>query len=152
MSTKSKKSPDNTHKLNKRAICLRAPLALIILLVIFLAPQRSASTKALPQDPAGRESMQIEMMKGGHKAMAGEVLVRFDADDEVQRQTFVDNVRALVNASDLRGIGPASLGLFHFRSKNMNTQALVNLVSRLPGVRYAEPNYIVETQLTPNDT
>ena len=52
MSTQTKKSPDNTHKLNKRAIYLRAPLALIILLTVFLAPQRSASTKALPQDPA----------------------------------------------------------------------------------------------------
>src|SRR5262245_39922866 len=50
MSTKTKKSPDNTHQLNRRAICLRVLPALIILPAIFLAPQRSASTKVPDPD------------------------------------------------------------------------------------------------------
>jgi len=78
MSTRTKQSPDNTHKLNRRAIWLRAPLALIILLTVFLAPQRSASTQALPQRP-GRDTTQIVMING-HKAVAGEAIVRFNKD------------------------------------------------------------------------
>jgi serine protease len=152
MSTRSKKSSDNTHKLNRIAICLRAPLALIILLTIFLAPQRSASTQEPSQNRAGRDTTtQFEMIKG-HKAMPGEVLVRFDAADELQLQTFADNAASLANASVKRSIGPANLGLFHMRSNTMNTQALLNMMSKLSGVLYAEPNYIVETTLTPNDT
>jgi subtilisin family serine protease len=152
MSTKTKKSPDNTHRLNRRAIFLRAPLALIILLTVFLAPQRSASTQTRPQNPPGRDTpTQIEMIYG-HKAMAGEVLVRFEGSDELQIKTFADNAASLANASLIRSIGSANLGLFHMRSTTMNTQALLKMMQNVSGVIYAEPNYIVETQLTPNDT
>jgi subtilisin family serine protease len=152
MSTKTKKSPDNTHKLNKRAICLRAPLALIILLTVFLAPQRSASTQPLPQNPGARGTpTQIEMING-FKAVSREVLVRFSEVPELQLQTFVENAVSQARASERRSIGPASLNLYHFRSKEMNTQALLNIMSKLPGVMYAEPNYIVEAIQTPNDT
>src|SRR5215475_14294321 len=109
MSTQTKKSPDNTHKLNRKAICLRAPLALIILLAVFLAPQRSASTKALPQDPARDTPMQTVMIKG-HEAMANEVLVRFEGEDVDRHRTFADNAASLANASLIRNIGPANLG------------------------------------------
>src|SRR5215470_14289775 len=151
MSTKTKKSPDNTHKLNKRAICLRAPLALIILLTVFLAPQRSASTQPLPQDPPGREPMQIERMNG-NEVVSGEAIVRFKEEtDEAKLQTFVENAISLVNASHHRNIAPG-LNMYHFRSKSMNTPALLKMLSNLPGVEYAEANYVVRTQLTPNDT
>src|SRR5262245_21668853 len=134
MSTQTKKSPDNTHKLNRRAICLRAPLALIILLTIFLAPQRSASTQAL-QDPPGRDKMQTEMI-GGHEVEAGAVIARFNRDiDEDQLRTFVANAIAMVNASDHREIA-SGLNMFHIRS-NMNTQALLNILSKVPGLEYA---------------
>ncbi|HMB28733.1 MAG TPA: hypothetical protein VKS99_11540, partial [Blastocatellia bacterium] len=86
MSTKTNKSPGNTHKLNRRAICLRAPLALIILLTVFLAPQRSASTQAQVQNPAARDTTTQFEMINGHKAMPGEVLVRFEASDDLQLQ------------------------------------------------------------------
>ena len=97
MLTQTKKSPDHTHKLNRRAIYLRAPLALIILLAIFLAPQRSASTQALTQDRAGQEPMQIEMFNG-HEVLAGEVIARFvDADqDRLHIIRFV-HVQSLLN-------------------------------------------------------
>jgi subtilisin family serine protease len=150
MSTKTKKSPDNTHKLNRRAICLRAPLALIILLTVFLAPQRSASTKALPQDPPGQDKMQTEMING-YEVEAGAVIARFRDTDEDQLRTFVENAISLVNASSHRNIAPG-LNMYHIRSKTMNTHALLNMMSKFPGVEYIEPNYIVHTQLTPNDT
>jgi subtilisin family serine protease len=150
MSTKTKKSSDNTHKLNRRAICLRAPLALIILLTIFLAPQRSASTQALPQGP-GRDQMLTEMM-GGHEVVSGEAIVRFKAGiDEAQLQTFVENAISLVNASNHRNLFPG-LNMYHISSRTMNTPALLKMLSNLPGVEYADPNFVVRTQLTPNDT
>src|SRR5215510_9355846 len=150
MSTQTKKSPDNTHKLKRRAICLRAPLALIILLAVFLAPQRSASTQALLQDPARDTPTQIEMING-HRALAGQVIVRFEAATEPELQTLVDNAVSLVNASVHRNLAP-DLNMYHFRSRNMNTRALLNMMSKLPGVLYAEPVFEVTTQLTPNDT
>src|SRR5262245_24637182 len=149
MSTKTKKLPDNTHKLNQRAICLRAPLALIILLTIFLAPQRSASTQALPQRPA-RDTTQIELTNG-HRALAGQAIVRFSEAPEPELQTLVDNAVSLVNASVHRNLAPG-LNMYHFSSRDMNTQALLNMMSKLPRVLYVEPVFEVTTQLTPNDT
>jgi subtilisin family serine protease len=148
MSTRTKKSPGSTHKLNSIAIRLRAPLALIILLTIFLAPQRSASTQEppRPQDP----SMQTVMING-HEAMANEVIVAFE-DSDPQLETFVNNAVALARASQYRSIGPAGLGLYRITSKDMNTQALLNMMSRVAGARYVEPNYVVRAQVIPNDT
>jgi len=149
MSTQNKKSPGSTHKLHRIATRLKAPLALIILLTIFMAPQRSASTQGPPDTP-GRGPIQFEMING-HKVVPGEVLVRFSDTDELQLQTFVDNAASLVNATERRNIAPG-LNMFHMRSNSMNTQALLKMMANFPGVEYVEPNYIHEIQLTPNDT
>jgi subtilisin family serine protease len=151
MSTRNKKSSDNTHNLNRGAICLKLTAALIILLTAFPGAQRVASTQGPAQDPAGEKPMQIEFVDG-HKVVANEAIVRFSATDKLQRQTFVDNAVSLVNASETRGIGPDHLNMFHIRSSNMNTRALVNMLSRLAGVEYAEFNYVYDADLTPNDT
>jgi subtilisin family serine protease len=151
MSTQNKKSPGSTHKLHRIATRLKAPLALIILLTIFMAPQRTASTQqpTVKEPGAPVTPMQFEMVNG-HKVVPGEVLVRFREMDELQLQTFVDNAASLANALDNRPLAPG-LNMFHMRSNSMNTQALLKMMSNAPGVLYAEPNYIVETQLTPND-
>src|SRR5262249_50362332 len=86
MSTKTKKSPANTHTLNRRAICLRAPMALIILLAIFLAPQRSASTKERPQDPAKEET---EMIASNVEVLKGQATMRSVDADPDQLKTFI---------------------------------------------------------------
>src|SRR5262245_26765382 len=150
MSTRTKKSPGITHKLNRIAIRLRAPLALIILLTIFLAPQRSASTQGQVKNVAEREP-QIEMINGA-EAVSGDLIVCFNETDELQRQTFMDNLISQTNASVHRRIGQDSLNLLHIRSTNMNTQALMRMASRLAGVRYFEPNYIRRATVIPNDT
>src|SRR5262249_54782879 len=124
MSTKTKKSPDNTHKLNRRAICLRAPLALIILLAIFLAPQQSASTKEPPQ---GRGEEETEMISPGIEVLKGQAIVRFGDPDPDRVKAFMDNAISLVNASGHRKIGPEYLNMLHIRS-NMNTRALLNIL------------------------
>jgi subtilisin family serine protease len=150
MSTQNKKSPGSTHSLHRIATRLKAPLALIILLTIFMAPQRSASTQGPPDRPGRDTPTQFEMING-HKVVPGEVLVRFSDTDELQLQTFVDNAASLVNATERRNIAPG-LNMFHMRSNSMNTQALLKMMANFPGVEYVEPNYIHEIQLTPNDT
>src|SRR5262249_37135085 len=147
MSTKTKKSPDNTHKLNKRAICLRAPLALIILLTVFLAPQRSASTQQLPKDPAAEETEMI----GNVEVLKGQAIIRFVDAEPDQLETLMGNAISLVNASGHRKIGPGNLNMLHIRS-NMNTRALLNILSRVSGALYVEPVFVVKHTLTPNDT
>jgi subtilisin family serine protease len=77
--------------------------------------------------------------------------VRFSDADELQLQTFVDNAASMANASEKRSLSPG-LNMYHIRSESMNTQALLKMMSNAPGVLYAEPNYIYEAQLTPNDT
>jgi subtilisin family serine protease len=154
MSTRTNKSTDNTRKLNRIAIYLKVTVALIVLLAVFPGAQRTASTQGQGKgsaEPAEKDEMQIEMLDG-HKVVAGEAIVEFEGTDKLQRQTFVNNAVDLVSASDSSEIGPPGTNLFHIRSKNMNTRALVNTLSRLAGVKFAEPNYVVETQLTPNDT
>src|SRR5262245_49919044 len=148
MSTKPKKSPDNTHKLSRRAICLRAPLALIILLTVFLAPQRSASTQEPSRDSAKEET---EMIAPGVEVLKGQAIIRFAGAEEDQIKAFMNNAISLVNASGSRRIGPDNLNMLHIRS-NMNTRALLNILSRVSGAEYAEPNYIRRATLTPNDT
>ena len=69
MSTQNKKSPGSTHKLNRIATRLKAPLALIILLTIFMAPQRSASTQGPSKAPGPGAAMQTVMING-YEAMA----------------------------------------------------------------------------------
>jgi serine protease len=144
MSTRTKKPTDNTHRLNRIALCLKVTAALIILLAIFPGAQRTASTQ-------GQGKERVEMLDG-YEVAPGEAIVSFEPTDKLQRQTFVDNAVALVGASASRQIGPDGANLFHISSKNMNTRALLDTLSKLAGVKYAEPNYVVRTQLTPNDT
>src|SRR5215468_42049 len=150
MATQNKKSPDNTRKSNKKPIYLKVALALVILLAVFGVTQRPASTQERSRNLPGRETMQIEMMDGV-EVVAGEAIVRFNTP-ELELQRHVDHAVSMVNASEHRGIGPKDLNLFHMRSKEMSTRALVDMLSGLPGVEYAEPNFVVRTQLTPNDT
>src|SRR5215813_8961951 len=150
MATRNKKSPDNTRKPNRKPIYLKVALALISLLAVLLVTQRPASTQEQSQDLTARDTMQIEMMDGV-EVVAREAIVRFNTP-RLELQRHLNHAISMVNASGHRAIGPAGLDIFHFRSKDMDTRALLNMLSRLAGVQYAEPNYIVRTQLTPNDT
>src|SRR5262245_18572784 len=149
MSTQTRKSSDNTRQLNRRAIRLRAPLALIILLTIFLAPQRAGLTKTPPQDPAAGET---ELIDNNVEVMKGQAIVRFEDADEPLLKTFIDNAISMSDASESRSIGPAGLKMLHIRSKSMNTRALLKMLSRAAGVKFAEPNYVYPRTLTRNET
>jgi subtilisin family serine protease len=144
MATQSKKSPDNTRKPNRKGIYLKATLALIILLGVFLFTQRAATTQTQVLAPG-------IVMINGFQAVEGEAIVSFFPTDELQLRSFKDNAISMANALEGRDIGPLGLSMMHIRSK-MNTQALLNVLSRAAGVRYVEPNYIYHTTVIPNDT
>lgn len=147
MATQTKKSPDNTRKPSRRAIYLKATLALIILSAVILATRQAASTQAPGRGPGEK---QIEMFNG-NEVVANEAIVRFYDAPENQLNAFVANAVSLVGASEHRNISQR-LDLFHIRSQNMNTRALLNMLSQMPGVMYAEPNYIYHASVIPNDT
>ncbi|HKQ76374.1 MAG TPA: S8 family peptidase [Blastocatellia bacterium] len=143
------KSPDTTRKSNRKSIYLKVSLALISLLAVFLVTQRLATTQEPSQDLISRDTMQIELLDGV-EVVANEAIVMFKTSrGDLQRH--LDHAISMVNASEHRLIGPGGLDLFHFRSKEMDAKSLVDMLSRLPGVEYAEPNYVYRTQLTPND-
>ncbi|HEY8460808.1 MAG TPA: S8 family serine peptidase, partial [Blastocatellia bacterium] len=150
MSTRTKKSPDNARGPNIRAIGLRVIAALIILLAVFPVSQRTALTQEQGKNPAEDEAMEIELLNG-LEVVKGEAIVRFEAADELRRQTYRDNLISLVRPSEYRSLGPSGLDLLHIRSKDAKTADLLNMLSRLAGVKYAEPNYVVRASLTPND-
>jgi subtilisin family serine protease len=151
MSTQNKKSPGSTHKLHRIATRLKAPLALIILLTIFMAPQRSASTQEPVIKLTGDSVPTTQtVMINGYEAVANEAIVRFRDGNVLQLETFVNNAVSLVNASTTRALLPG-LNMYHFRSTTMSTEQLVKTLSQAPEVEYAEPNWIQKIQLTPND-
>ena len=146
MATQTKKSPDKTRNPNRRAIYLKVTLALIILSVISLATQRAASTQTQLPSPTPQEPQFV--IVNGFQAMPGEAIVKF-RESGLRLQSDLFNAVSLVGASGISNIGQR-LDLFRFRS-NMNTQALVNMLSKLEGVEFAEPNYIQHSAVIPND-
>jgi subtilisin family serine protease len=144
MATQTKKSPDNTRNPNRKGIYLKATLALIILLGVFLLTQRAATTQTQVLDPG-------VVMLNGFPVMEGEALVTFYDTDELQLRSFKDNAISMANASESRDMGLLGLNILHIRSK-MNTQALLNMLSRAAGVKHVGPNYVYRHTVIPNDT
>jgi subtilisin family serine protease len=94
--------------------------------------------------------MQIELMDG-FEVVKGQAIVVFEKDQD-RLQDYVRNAMSMVNASEHRAIGATAHNMFRVHSQDMDVRSLVNMLLSLPGVKYAEPNYVVRTQLTPNDT
>jgi len=148
MATQTKKSPDNARNTTRKSVYLKLALALVSLLAVFLLTQRPASTQEPAQTLVRQDSQRIERMNGA-EVMAEEVIVRFNMPEV---QAYLNNAMSVVSAHEHRKIGAASLGLFRIRARNLSVSALVNILSQMPGVQYAEPNYVLRTTLTPNDT
>ncbi len=150
MMTRNNKSTEKGRK--RKALYLKTALALISLLAVFLLTQRQATTQEpkrnMPQRWTVEDTPQIELLNGV-EVMAGEVIVRFNTPE---LQTYLNNALSVIGESEHRGIGAASLDMFRVRSRRMNAETLARILSQLPGVQYAEPNYVIRTTLTPNDT
>jgi len=146
MATYTKKSPD--HARQRKAVYLKSALAAMSLLAVFLLAQRPASTQDPAQTLVRQDSQRIERMNGA-EVMAEEVIVRFNTPEV---QAYLNNAMNVVSAHEHRKIGAASLNLFRVRARNLSVNALVNILSQMPGVQYAEPNYVLRATVTPNDT
>jgi subtilisin family serine protease len=147
MTVHNPKSARKSLSKNLRSTSLKFALATVSILVAFSFAQRPALTQTGPQDSKD-EVIQTEKV-GEYEAVAGEVLVRFEGKGV--RDT-VERARFMADLSVDRQIGSPDLQLYRFRSRSMKVSDLVIMMSTLPGVVYAEPNYIVRTSLTPNDT
>jgi subtilisin family serine protease len=145
-----KKSSDTTRKPDRKPLYLKISLALISLLAVILITQRPATTQGQSRILPSRDTMQIELMDG-FEVMKGQAIVVFEKNQD-QLQDYVSNAVSIVDATEYHGIGPSALNMFRVQSRDMDVRSLVNMLSNLPGVKYAEPNYVVRTQLTPNDT
>ena len=136
------------HAGNTKLSHLRLALAVASLLVVFSVAQRPGLTQAPTKESPAADAQKIEMF-GGLEVVAGEVIVRFDGQD---LQANLDRAKLFADTLDHRQIGASSLRLFRLQSRSRNVEDLVKLMLSMPGVTYAEPNYIVRTTLTPNDT
>lgn len=130
---------------------LKYALTVAGVFVVLSLMQRPGATQVAPRVPVSPDTPRIEMING-LEAVAGEIIIRFDKSMAPQALEFVS---AMADAEEGHQIGSSNLRLYclHSRSKNLDT--LVKELSTLPGVMYAEPNYIVRTtQVTalPNDT
>ncbi|RYD38453.1 MAG: hypothetical protein EOP86_00845 [Verrucomicrobiaceae bacterium] len=95
----------------------------------------------------------VELHPGGPACVAGEILVQFKAGvTEVQTaEAFRRGGLALkkhIHTPAMQDVG--RIGLTH-AATNLPVQAAINAVSRLPGVEFAEPNWIVSRQAEAND-
>ena len=128
------------------ALSMKIALAVVSLLAVFSVAQRPGLTQ-ISQGPSP-DTFRIEIVNG-FEAVAGEVIVRFARQDVLSN---LERARSMADASDPRQIGATDLQLHLLKSKSQKTEDLVKLLASLPGVEYAEPNYVVRTTLTPNDT
>ena len=82
----------------------------------------------------------------GRPASAGEVLVKFRQAATVANRQLVGGQ---VDADQDVEVGGG--GVHRLHSRSLNAAALVGFLSAHPAVEYAEPNYLVQSTVVPND-
>lgn len=138
----------STQPKNPKSRGLKFALAVMGLLLLFSIAQHPGLTQASSQKAAPPVDQKTEMV-GGLEAVAGEVIVRFEQDGLIAN---LEAAKRIADAMEHRQVGASNLRLYLIRSRSQNVSSLVAFLSALPGVVYAEPNYIIRTTLTPNDT
>jgi subtilisin family serine protease len=126
-------------KLNPR-IATAMGLASLFTLAGFVTTSRSARVSA-------RYIQQRTEYVEGRDVVAGEVMLKFR---ETATRESVADVEQAANADSDDGVGDGSIHLLHSRSKSV--ASLVSELSARPDVEYVEPNYIVHTNVFPNDS
>lgn len=112
--------------------------------VLFLA---ASLYGAEPASPAGPERCAALEAIAEHEFDPGSVLVRFAAGVEEQDRALIYR---LIGGKVLRSFTLVE-GLEHV-STALPVPEAVALLGALPGVEYAEPDYVVRPAVTPNDT
>ena len=89
---------------------------------------------------------QVTPVVNGQDAVAGRVLLRL----RTPSSAMLNSIRSLADADDLRQL-ESTLGLYLLHSRSSRADTLIPLLRTIPGVAYAEPDYIVKGFATPND-
>jgi subtilisin family serine protease len=137
-----------THAAKGKSRGVKFALTIASLLLVFSIAQRPGLTQTPTKEPPAPDGPRIEKF-GGLDAVEGEVIVRFSGKD---LEANLERAKLFADSLDHRQIGASHLQLYRLQSRSRNLVDLVNLLSSLPGVDYVEPNYIVRTTVTPNDT
>ncbi len=89
---------------------------------------------------------QTTVVVDGHEAVAGEVLVQYtDASSPAARRMAAQQIDADTDVPVGRG------GLRRFHSRVFDVETLLAFFRTQPDVAFAEPNYILSVDATPND-
>ncbi len=116
----------------------------VALLLILLGSLTLAATPAKTR----HDAMRIQKVDG-LPALANQVIVRYRKGATAgERQA----ARDLAAAGHVHAIGRPGLRLFCLHSQTKDVATLVQEMREQPGVLYAEPNYLVRTTATPNDS
>lgn len=125
------RSPTRPH----RSVFL---LAIASVAVVLVSPLRSQG----PPVPG-----QIVVING-REAVAGEVLVRTRPTTQAVQQRA--RVAAVAAADEAETIGRT--GIHRMRSRRFSTAQLLTQLSQDPDVEYVEPNWVLRTNVLPNDS
>src|SRR5262249_53060663 len=120
---------------------LRTVMILMGLFVAAFLVAAPASTQV-----SGRSNTQKTEVFQGRQAVANEVLVKF-RDSATPESIAQAEQNGDVDSDE--EVGGTGVRLVHSRSKDVAT--LISEISQRFDVAYAEPNYIVHTEVIPND-
>ncbi len=109
-------------------------LVTLLVLMVWLAPAGSPQVGAQSQTS----------MVNGHAAVPGEALVRFRVPGPPA------DIGEAADADRVEAVG--SHGVHRIHSRSLDAESLVKSLARRGDVVYAEPNYIVSTDVSTNDT
>jgi subtilisin family serine protease len=116
---------------------LAAALVLLALLVL------GTPVSTQPAHRRGRTRI------GGRDAVAGEILVKYREPRDGDALTRHRAAEANAEADEVEAVGRRGLRRVH--SRRYDAAELLQLLQQDPDVEYAEPNYIVTADVTPND-
>lgn len=125
------RSPTRPH----RGVLL---LAIAGIAVVLVSPLRSQ----------GRPAPGQIVLINGREAVAGEVLVRTRPTTQAAQQRA--RVAAVAAADEAETIGRT--GIQRMRSRRFSTAQLLTQLSQDPDVEYVEPNWVLRTNVLPNDS
>ncbi len=119
-------------------------LAALVLLALTLTTPASSTSRI---GPGG----QISRPAGSVDFVPGEIIVGWSDDDTAAKLTSLTSLEALgLRATSSPGLERFRASLFRY-SGGEDPRAVANRISRLAGVRYAEPNAIVYPSDVPTD-
>ena len=123
------------------ATFLRAPKSAYVFAVVV-----SALALTSPVSIAAQRQPAATVTVNDHRAAAGEALVKFTVKPSAEEHA---QLVAQLDADEAEEIG--GIGVQRFHSRRFDTETLVHYFRTRGDVEYAEPNYIIQANLLPND-